>query len=180
MLIFVAIAIGSFILVAGSFLFGHDHDAGDHAADHQMEGHDLGHDAEPTISVFSIKVLGTLTMGFGAAGALARHYGSDYLISSIWGVGTGLGLSCFMYLILKLIYSQQASSLVQTSSAVGLQGTVTTSIGANTLGEVEISVGGQRMVYLARSADAREIPKGKTVQVTQTAAGELFVKESYQ
>jgi hypothetical protein len=180
MLIFVAIAIGSFLLIAGSFLFGHDHDAGDHGdagADHD---HDMDHDAEPTISIFSMKVIGTLTMGFGAAGAIARHYGSDYLFSSLWGLVSGMALGLIMYLILKLIYSQQASSLVQTSSTVGLQGTVTTSIGANTIGEVEISVSGQRMVYLARSADTKDIPKGKVVQVTQAAAGELFVKEINQ
>jgi hypothetical protein len=140
----------------------------------------MDHDAEPTISVFSMKVIGTLTMGFGAAGAIARHYGSDFLMSSVWGLGTGLTLSLFMYLILSLIYSQQASSLVQTSSTVGLQGTVTTSIGSNTTGEVEIFVDGQRMVYLARSADAKDIPKGKIIQVTQAAAGELFVKELNQ
>lgn len=176
MLIFVAIAIGSFILIAGSFLFGHDHDAGDHAAD-AGDDHDLDADAEPTISVFSMKVIGTLTMGFGAAGAIARHYGADYLISSLWGLGAGLVLGLLMYCVLRVIYTQQASSLVQTSTALGQQATVTTSIGQNMLGEVELFLGGQRMVYPARATDGGEIAKGKVVQVVRTAAGELFVKE---
>ncbi len=60
MLIFLSIAIGSFIIIAGSFIFGHDHDT-DHAeAGHAGEGHDLSHDMEPTISFFSVKVLGVV------------------------------------------------------------------------------------------------------------------------
>lgn len=175
MLIFVAIAIGSFILVAGSFLFGHDHDVGDHEADAGVD-HDLDHDAEPTISLFSTKVIGTLTMGYGTAGAIAYHYGCSYFISSMWGLGMGLLLGLVMYGILKLIYTQQASSLVQTSSAIGQTATVTTSIDAQTVGEVEMSIGGQRMIYLARSMDGENIPRGKTVRVVQTTGSEVFVK----
>ena len=83
MLIFIAIAIGSFIFIAGSFLFGHDHDADHHDIGHGAEGHDISQDMEPTISFFSVKVLATLTMGFGAAGAIARQYGADYLVASL-------------------------------------------------------------------------------------------------
>lgn len=179
MLIFVAIAVASFLLVAGSFLFGHDHDVGDHTADAGAD-HDVDHDAEPTIGVFSMKVIGTLAMGFGAAGSIARYYGSDYLMSSIWGIGTGLILGLLMYCILSVIYTQQVSSLVQTSSAIGQQATVTTSIGQNMVGEVELSVGGQRMIYLARAVDGKEISKGKVVQVIRASAGEVFVKEIEQ
>ncbi len=167
MLIFIAIAIGAFILVAGSFLFGHDHDV----------DHDLDHDAEPTIGIFSMKVIGTLAMGFGAAGAIARNYGSDYLISSLWGLGTGAVLGLLMYGVLRVIYTQQASSLVETSSALGQQASVTTSIGQDMTGEIEVFIGGRKMVYLARSEDGKEIPKGRLVQVVQVSAGELIVKE---
>lgn len=178
MLIFIAIAIGSFMLIAGSFLFGHDHDTGDAHADHGFGGHDISHDMEPTIGFFSVKVIGTLTMGFGAAGAIARQYGSDYLISSLYGLATGVALSLVMYLILKVIYSQQSSSLVQTSSVIGQRAVVTIPIDAHRAGEIELFTGGQHMTYLARAKKDKEIAKGRTVTVVDMAGGELIVEEA--
>jgi len=120
MLVFVAIAIASFILVGGSFLFGHDHDVGQ---DHGDAGHDTdAGGGEPTISIFSTKVLGTLFMGFGAAGAIASLYGMSHLAASLIGLGCGAVLGGVMYLVLGVFYSQQASSLVPTSAACGLRG----------------------------------------------------------
>jgi membrane-bound ClpP family serine protease len=177
MLIFLAIAVGSFILLTGSFLFGHDHDGG-HGDGGHADSHDIGHDAEPTIGFFSMKVIGTLTMGFGAAGAIARYYGADYLVSSLWGLGNGLVLAGIMYLILKMIYSQQASSLVQTATVVGQTGLVTTSIEKDGKGEVGVNVGGQYMTYLAKSAGGRPIAKGRSIRVINAVGGELVVEET--
>src|ERR1043166_4785449 len=134
MLIFVSIAIAAFIIVGGSFLFGHDHDV-DH--DHGDLGHDVdGGSAEPTISIFSTKVIATLLMGFGAAGAIAMHYGANSVIASLVGVGSGVLLGGLMYFVLELFYRQQCDSLVPTSAAVGRTGIVTVSIGEGTPGEV--------------------------------------------
>ncbi len=177
MLIFLAIALGSFILIAGSFLFGHDHDADHGDAGHGVDGHDIGHDMEPTISFFSVKVIATLTMGFGAAGAIARLYGADYLIASLIGLGIGIVLSLVMYLLLDIIYKQQASSLVQTSSAIGQIGIVQTGIAPGGSGEVSLNVAGQYMTYLAKSAEGKDIPKGRTVKVVSIVGSELIVEE---
>ena len=128
MFIFVAIAVAAFIIVTGSFVFGHDHDAG-HDHDHAGAGHgaDFG-SAEPTISIFSTKVLGTLLMGFGAAGAIATSYGASHLVASGIGLFCGLLLGGLMYLVLGIFYKQQASSLIATDATVGCCGTVTVSI----------------------------------------------------
>lgn len=176
MLVFIAIAFGSFIVLASSFLFGHDHDA-----DHVDGGHDIdGHDMEPTISFFSMKVLGTMTMGFGAAGAIARTYGADYLASSLIGLASGVALAGVMYLVLSLIYRQQSSSIVQTSSAMGQTGIVQTGIAPDKLGEVSLNVAGQYMTYLAKSSTGREIPKGRTVKVVGLIGSQLVVEETQQ
>lgn len=177
MLIFIAIALASFILLAGSFFFGHDHDM-DHAdAGHGVDGHDVGHDMEPTISFFSVKVIATLTMGFGAAGAIAKLYGADYLVASLVGLGSGIALSLLMYFMLELIYKQQSSSIVSTSSAIGQTGIVQTGIAPGVLGEVSLNVGGQYMTYLAKSTAAKEIPKGRTVKVVGLIGSQLVVEE---
>lgn len=177
MIIFLAIAVASFIVLAASFLFGHDHDT-DHADGGHADGHgDISHDLEPTISFFSMKVIATLTMGFGAAGAIARQYGADYLGSSLIGLAAGLLLALAMYMLLSLIYKQQASSLVQTSSAIGQLGVVETSIGEDTAGEVSLNVNGQYLTYIAKSSGGKAIPRGRTVKVRNTVGSELIVEE---
>jgi membrane-bound ClpP family serine protease len=178
MLIFIAIALASFLLVAGSFLFGGDD--GDHADDVDHEGHDIDHglvDSEPVIGFFSPRVIGTLTMGFGAAGAIARYYGASNLVASLWGLGTGTALATVMYQMMKLIYKQQASSLVDTETAIGKKGVVTTAIDANATGEVSMTVGGQYQTYLAKSYTGQAIAKGITVKVVSVVGSQLVVEK---
>ncbi len=177
MLIFIAIALASFLLVAGSFLFG-GHD-GDHGGDHDAH-HDFSHDgaeADPTISFFSPRVIGTLTMGFGAAGAIARYYGANNLVASLWGLGTGGILAAVMYQMMNLIYKQQASSLVATETTLGKIGLVTTAIDAGSVGEVSLTVEGQYKTYLAKSTRGTAINKGSTVKIVAVVGSQLVVEE---
>jgi len=175
MLVFIAIAVAAFIIVSGSFLFGHDHDAGH---EHPDAGHgvDVGGE-EPAISIFSTKVLGTLLMGFGAAGAIATSYGSDHFVASLIGLLCGMLLSGLMYLVLGIFYKQQASSLVPTNATVGCCGTVTVSIGAESTGEIGLSVEGQYLTYSASSQDGTPIAKGQRVRVVRTMGSHLIVEK---
>jgi membrane protein implicated in regulation of membrane protease activity len=118
-----------------------------------------------------------MTMGFGAAGAIARHYGMSYLVSSLIGVLCGILLSGVMYLVLAVFYKQQATSLVMTSSAVGCVGKVTTTIEDKGQGEVGIQVDGNYMTYLASSENGAEIPRGQTVRVVRTMGSQLIVEK---
>lgn len=171
MLIFIALTFGAFIIVAGSFLFGHD-------VDHDTDaGHDAGGGGdEATVSVFSTKVLGTMVMGFGAAGAIATHYGATILIASLIGVLCGVLLSAIVYGILEIFYTQQSSSLVPTSSAVGCSGAVTVSIGEGATGEVGLYLEGQYRTFCATSGDGKPIAKGQTVQVVRTLGSHVVVE----
>ena len=170
MTIFIALAFGAFILVAGSFLFGHD-------TDHDTDaGHDVGGGDEATVSVFSTKVLGTMIMGFGAAGAISVHYGASGLLASLIGVLCGVLLAAIVYGILEIFYTQQSSSLVPTSSAVGCSGSVTVSIGEGAPGEVGLTLEGQYRTFSATSGDGKAIPKGQTVQVVRTLGSHLVVE----
>jgi membrane protein implicated in regulation of membrane protease activity len=173
MIIFISIALASFIIVAGSFLFGHDADAG-HDGD---MGHDVDHGGgEPTISVFSTKVLGTLLMGFGAAGAIAMHYGAGSVTASLVGFLSGIVLAALMYCVLEVFYSQQSTSLVPTTSAVGCTGAVTVTIGDGAPGEVGLYLEGVYRTFSATSQDGKAIPKGKNVLVVKTVGSHLVVE----
>ncbi len=179
MIIFISIALAAFIIVGGSFLFGHDTDTG-HDGD---MGHDHDADAggtEPTISVFSTKVIGTLLMGFGAAGAIAVHYGAAYIVASLIGVFFGILLGGLMYLVLELFYSQQSSSLVPTSAAIGCNGAVTVSIGDGAPGEVGLYLEGQYRTFSATSVDGKAVPKGQAVTVVKNLGSHLVVEKEFK
>lgn len=178
MIIFISIALAAFIIVAGSFLFGHDTDTGTDAED---VGHDTdGGGAEPTISVFSTKVIGTLLMGFGAAGAIAMYYGASHVTASLIGVLCGLVLGGIMYLVLEVFYGQQSTSLVSTSAAVGCTGSVTVPIGDGETGEVGLYLGGQYRTFSATSLDGKAVPKGQTVTIVKNLGSHLIVEKEYK
>ena len=175
MLTFVGIALAGFILVAGGFLLGHDHDLG-----HDVGGdvsHDIHPESEGTISIFSTKVLGTFVMGFGAAGAIGQVYNLDYTQSSLAGLGCGVVLGAIMYVILLMFVREQASSLIASEAVIGCVGVVTTSIDANAVGEVGVSAEGEYRNYSARATAAQGIEKGRRVRVVRMSGGVLFVEE---
>jgi len=184
MFIFIAIAVASFIFLASSFIFGHDHDhdvGHDHDASHD---HDSGHGGgETTISIWSTKVLFTFSMLFGATGAIAMHEELSVMNSSLIGASSGLAVAALMYFILRMIYSQQASTVVHTANAKGLQASVTTTIPVNGQGMIDLMLEGRYVSMFARSTAEikEEIPRGSLVKVVEAddsgAIVELFSAE---
>jgi membrane protein implicated in regulation of membrane protease activity len=174
MLIFLGLTAAGLILLVGGSIFGHDHDV-----DSDHDGH-LDHDAgqaEATVSIFSVKVLGSFIMGFGAGGAIASYYGMGPLPASFVGLAVGFLMGLLMYGVLRLIYGQQSTSVLNTSAAVGEIGTVTVAIGKNGTGEVALTLRGQHRSFLASSADPNAIAKGRQVRVVSTAGSQLVVRE---
>jgi membrane protein implicated in regulation of membrane protease activity len=165
-LIYLSIALASFVAVGGTFLFGHD-------TDHDM-GHDLGHDHE--IGLFSPKIIFSFTLGFGAAGTIASAYGLRPLWCVLSGSFVGFILSLAAYGIMAIFYKQQSSSVIPTAKAVGRVANVTSAIPDNGVGEVGLDVLGQYQIYLARSGKGTPIPKGARVKVVENQGGELVVE----
>jgi membrane-bound ClpP family serine protease len=170
MLIFLAIMIAGLVMLVGGFFFGHDHDA-----EHADHSHDAGGDSEPAVSIFSTKVIATFIMGFGGGGAIAQYAWGEVVRSSFTGFGVGVVMGAFMYLVMRLMYGQQSTSLVETSSIVGQTGTVACAIGAQSVGQVVVVVGGQALTYLARSYGEKEIAKGKMVKVIASSGSDIVV-----
>ncbi len=171
MLIFLALAFLGFVVLAGGALIGHDHDHDPHF-DHD---HDAGHGGEPTVSIFSLKVIGAFVMAFGCGGAIAIWLGYGGLKPSLIGLVAGFLLGCFMYGVLRLLYSQQSDSLVSTDKALGKTGVVRVELGEQSIGSVDIMLEGQNRNYLARSSKGI-IPKGSEVKVLRTNGSELVVE----
>ena len=173
--IFLTIMIAGIIVSIGGSLFGHDHDGGiDHDHDH---GHDAGSGNEPTVSVFSTKVIGTFVMGFGAGGAIAQYWWGNLFRSSLAGILVGAFMAAIMYGAMKLLYSQQSTSLVETGSLVGSPAMVITDIDANSLGQVTVRTGLEAPTYLARATPGKHFAKGTRVVVIATSGAEVVVDD---
>ncbi len=176
MLVFFSIATIGLAWLLMALIFGHDHDV-EHEVDHDTGHgeHDTGGDA-PTVSLFSSKVIATLIMGFGVAGGIASYYDQSWVVSSVWGLGSGFILAALMYGFMVILYGQQASTIIHTAGAVGKQGEVTVTIGENATGEVGLTVKNTYVTYVARSADGSSIPRGQIVYVREVVGSTLIVQ----
>ena len=165
-LVFLAIAVGSFLAIGASFLFGGGHD-----------GHDFGHDGvdHGGAPFLSPQIIFSFTLGFGSAGAIASTAGLALHWSIIIGMGSGVLMAGLAYVLMAILYKQQATSIVPTKSALGKIANVVVAIPANGNGEVGLEVEGQYRTYLARSRRG-EIAKGSRVKVVEHQGGELLVE----
>ena len=175
MVIFAAIALGAFIIVAGAFLFGHDHDLGGDF-DHDFS-HDMGPDIHGIVGIFSTKVIFTFIMGFGAAGAIAQSYGTGYPLASLVGIVAGIVLATLMYGIILLFTEQQSNSVIGVDSLLGCTGTVTVPIDKDAIGEIGVSVSGEYRTYAARTQGSMALPKGHSVRIVNVGGPVLTVDE---
>ncbi len=158
--------IGAVFLIVSMFL-GHD---GDVSADAEVEGGGPGFFSFRTFSIF-------LTT-FGAVGAVASRYMKveSALISSVLGIMGGFIMSLIYVMAIRMVYSQQASSLVSDRDLVGVEGRVTVGIPENGVGEVSCTLGGQSTRRMARSRGSHAIAEGAIVRVKEVH-GDIIVVE---
>ena len=95
--IFLALAFFGAMMLAGGAIFGHDHEHEvhfDHDHDHDhSHGGDHDHSDQPSVSIFSMKVMGTFIMTFGCGGAIAYWSGWGWIGSSLTGILAGVVLA---------------------------------------------------------------------------------------
>ena len=180
-MVFMSIAAASFLFVCASFFMGghdHDHDVShDVGHDHDHGGHDHGGTHEfSTVSFFSPKVLSIFTLAFGASGAVASVFGCKAVVCTTIGLVSGFLLALVALYALRLLYSQQANSLVTNSAIVGVTARVTTRIPSYGVGEITLVAARQSMTRLARSKGGREISTGVSVKVLEVSGDALVVE----
>jgi len=176
MLLYAAVAaIGLLFLLAMLFvgeLFGGDHDG--HI---EVHGHDVGdHGHGP--SIFSARIMATFLTAFGAGGAIARYFDLSHLVSSGIGIVTGVAMASLVYQFAKILYSQQASSEVRMNSLVGRTAEVTVGIPEGGVGQITITIAGERSSHIARPSDGKPIGMGSEVVITALRGDSVIVKRA--
>jgi membrane protein implicated in regulation of membrane protease activity len=174
MLIYAAIgAVGFLILTAMLVVgdvFGGDHDAG---------GHDMGVDHPDGDhggpGIFSVRIMAAFLTAFGVGGVVGRYYNLSHPAASGVGVLFGFVMATLVYQFAKLLHSQQASSEIKMTSLVGRTGEVSVAIPAGGVGQVTLSVGGERSEHIARASGPEALPRGSEVVITGLRGDGLVV-----
>lgn len=148
-----------------------------------FSGHDLDVDADVhggAPGVLSLRTLGVFLTGFGAVGAAAALYlpvgGAKGLVASVLGAGSGVALSGIYLVAMRLIQSQEASSLVGDRELIGLEGHVTVPIPEHGVGEVACPVGSQTTRRMARAAGPQAVPEGARVRIKDVYGATVIVE----
>jgi membrane protein implicated in regulation of membrane protease activity len=180
MLIYAAIGAVGFLLLIGMLvlgdLFGGDHDlGGDHDVGHgiTVDHADADYGAGP--SVFSVRMMAAFLTAFGVGGVVGRYYELSHPTASGIGVVCGVMMAGLVYQFAKLLYSQQASSEIRVSSLVGKTAEVSVAIPPGGVGQVSLTVAGERSEHIARSAAGDALPRGTEVVVTGLRGDSLVV-----
>ena len=169
MLIYAAIAAIGLLFLLGMLLvgelFGGDQDHLGHHVDGDVGGP----------SIFSVKIMAAFVTAFGVGGVVARYYELSHPAASGIGVAAGIVMAGAVYQFAKVLYSQQASSELQMTQLVGRQAEVSIAIPANGVGQIAVSVAGERTEHLARSTDGRAVARGSEVTITALRGDSVVV-----
>jgi membrane protein implicated in regulation of membrane protease activity len=174
MLIYAAIGAFGFLVLIGMLVlgdvFGGDHDIG---------GHDTGLDHGDADfggpSLVSVRTMAAFLTAFGVGGVVGRYYGLSHPAASGLGIVAGIVMAGIVYQFAKLLYSQQASSEVRLTTLVGRTAEVSVAIPAGGVGQITLSVGGERSDHIARAATDQPVPRGAEVVITALRGDSVVV-----
>ena len=168
---------------------GHDFGGADHDVGHEV-AHDTGHhggdathedfsDAAnmPNPSFLSLRFMFAFMSGFGVTGAIATHFGQSVLLSSAYGVGTGLVMWFVVFGVVEVLASQQASINVTEADFVGKEAHVTLEIPTGGCGQVAIQVGESLLMKIAKTIDGSSVPENARVVITGTVGPVALVEK---
>ena len=174
MLIYAAIGVFGFLVLVGMLVlgdvFGGDHDVGGHDA-----GLDHGEADFGGPSLFSVRTMAAFLTAFGVGGVVGRYYDLSHPASSGVGVAAGVVMAGLVYQFAKLLYSQQASCEVRMTSLVGRSAEVSVAIPAGGVGQIALTVGGERTEHIARAAGENALPRGAEVVITALRGDSVVV-----
>ena len=159
MIIFATIFGIGFLILIMNLLFGGDADTdGDVVDDTPGAGHGP--------SIFSMKMLALFAVGFGAVGfGMRATTDASMMMSSTAGLGGALVVGILGYLILRALYSSQASSTITSEDIIGEIANLVDAISEGGNGQISCVLRGRAVTFLARSKDGQSIERGVPVRV---------------
>lgn len=166
--------IGGILLVITIFTGGEelDLDVGD--PDFDIASAEVGSEAP---SVVSLKTISTFLLAFGLGAMVAIHTDKSIVVQLLAGFSSGIVTGFLYYLVMRLMYGQQGSSMIQESiiGKVGMIEIPSSSPGG--LSQMKINVQGSSQEYMCKSNEDLMLKKGSLVEVLDVIGNVYLVKE---
>ena len=137
-------------------------------------------DAEVSVdspSVFSIRTLATFLLAFGLAGIVCIQGDKGIGLQLIWGFASGLFISALYFLVMKLMYSMQGSSMTDAKSFIGREAVVSIPTTESGVGQVRVMTGNGNFEYTCREKDGKKLEQNEVVNVLSSGSGTLVVEK---
>jgi membrane-bound ClpP family serine protease len=161
-LIFATIGGIGFVLLLANLIFGGDAD------------HDIDHSGP---SIFSIRMIALLMVGFGCGGyGIRAATDASMLLSTVAGLGGALVVGLLGYALIRMFYTSQASSTVTDQDIIGNEATLLDAVPKDGVGQISCTVHGREITYMARSSDGKPIKKGARVRVVRRSGPSVTVE----
>lgn len=126
-------------------------------------------------SPLSLRSLMAFMTAYGASGLITSSYGWSTLASSLFGIIPGFAMAFAAYQVMRMLYAQQASSVLEIGELNGRMGVVDVAIPAAGVGKVTVSTHNGSSSFIARSEGGIAIATGEKVVVTGSLGSELVV-----
>jgi hypothetical protein len=165
--VFLGIAGIGFIFLIVSMIFGEIFDFFDHDIDFDHGGP----------GILSSRVLAVFVTAFGAFGAIAMNNGMSPGPASGVGAASGVVFGGVIYMFLRFLYGQQASSDVLSSDLVGQTGRVIIGIPANGVGQVRVRIGEELVDKIAQARDGLAIAEHAAVKIEEVLGETVIVRK---
>lgn len=175
-LIYIAfLAIGGLGLLS-SLIFGDFHDGDLHGDfSHDIGGHDGDQADSPKI--FSLRVIFAFLMAFGIGGGsmflAERSLIGQLLVGFLAGIATG----AVTYYIMKLLYSFQGNSNIDSANFIGKEATVTIETTGNGSCQVKLDTGGGDNLYIGKEKNSVPLKKYDVVKIVGILGNVLIVEK---
>ena len=166
--VFLGIAGIGFVFLIVSLVFGEIFDFFDHDIDFDHGGP----------GILSSRVIAVFITAFGGFGAIAISNGLSTGAASGVGLGSGVLFGGVIYMFLRFLYGQQATSEVLAGDLVGQIARVVVAIPANGVGQVRCRIGEELVDKIARSRDGQAIAEHTSVKVEEVLGETVIVQKN--
>ncbi|MFB3924274.1 MAG: hypothetical protein ACE145_21340 [Terriglobia bacterium] len=170
--VFLGLAAIGFLVLVVSFVAGEIFDFGDWFGDHDVDTHGGGP------SFLSGRILSVFVTAFGGFGAIGIHSGFGIGVSTAMGLASGFVFGGIVYVFVRFLHGQEASSEVHVSDLIGGTASVSVTIPKGGLGQVRCQLGESVVEKIARSVDGEEIASNALVKIEAVVGDTMIVRKS--
>jgi membrane protein implicated in regulation of membrane protease activity len=155
--------------------FGHG-DLGGHDLSHDLSDHGDAGDADSP-KLFSLRIIFAFLMAFGIGGGAMYLSGKSVGGQVIVGFLSGIATATITYYIMKLLYSQQGNSNVNSESFIGKFASITVETTNSGSCQIKVDSGGGDQLFLAKEKNGNLVKQHESVKIVGRIGNTLIIEK---